>query len=122
MRLRQAHKDAWSDQRMEEFIQRAARHLRDDLPEQLEKHGIADEDLCDTIREHCATAEKYGMTGEADLSRYIEFVAILGPKFDTNRGTKWAGEILRREEMEPEEKLDEIAEHLIFSDEEPPVV
>lgn len=122
MRLHKSHTDAWSQQQMQAFADAMAKHLREDLPEHLERNGIADEELEGVIREGCTRAEQYDMTGEADLARFVEFMAILGPDFDSSAKTAWAGEILRREDLEPDARLDEIAAAIIFESEEPPVV
>jgi hypothetical protein len=47
------------------------------------------------VREAISRAERYEITREDDLERFVHLMAVLGPRFDEDEGLPWAGEILR---------------------------
>ncbi len=60
------------------------------------------------VQEGVAKAARYAIEREEDVRQYLEWMVLLGPDFDTNPKTEWAGQILRREDLWPWEKLEEI--------------
>jgi len=58
-------------------------------------------DVNAAVREAVPRAERYGITSEADLEKFIRLMAALGPKFDEDEALPWAGEILRRQAVGP---------------------
>ena len=120
MNLSKRHMEAFTKSQEDKFLGEMMIHLVINLPNQLAEQGLADEDLPDVLREGMGRAGEYGVTSEGDLERYFEFMAILGPKFDTDRRYPWVADILKRADIDADEKLDEISDHVIFALEEPP--
>jgi hypothetical protein len=122
MKIRNEQMDAFSKSREDAFIARMGKHLQTQFPKQLGKQGLEKEDLEPLVRQGIADAEQYGVIYEDDIRRYVECMVILGPKFDRDKKHHpWAGEILRNEDLDGEEKMDQIAGHIIFEIDEPPI-
>jgi hypothetical protein len=107
--IRQEQIEVLSKTMLKHFEQRMVLHLQSRFPEQAGK--MADEALQTMIQEGIKSAAKYKIEVEADVQRYLEFMFELCPDFDTIPQTAWAQEILRREELWPWDKLDEIENH-----------
>jgi hypothetical protein len=120
MKLSKRHMEAFTKRQEDKFLGEMVIHLAVSFPDQLAVQNLAIEDLADVLREGMGRAGEYGVTSEGDLERYFEFMAILGPEFDTRRRYRWAAEILKQEDIDADEKMDEISDHVIFALEEPP--
>jgi len=81
-------------------------HLCQNLSEKVE--DIPEDILRNTIQKGISDSERYEIRFEDDVERYIDLMFILGKDFDTEEESSWAGEILRKEEMSAEERLDTI--------------
>jgi hypothetical protein len=97
-----------------QFASRTASHLRETLPKEVEKMGIKDEELEPLALRGLADARKYGVVNEADIRRYIECMVVLGLRFDSDGRFPWAGQTLRRTDLDGEAKMDAIDQYLIF--------
>ncbi|HEX5747841.1 MAG TPA: hypothetical protein VFZ09_16475 [Archangium sp.] len=67
-----------------------------------------DAELFNLIRLAINRARTYGITIEADVLRYLDYMVIYSQEFDTEPATSWAGEILRAQELSGTEKMDRI--------------
>jgi hypothetical protein len=70
----------------------------------LESERIPDDELLSLIDTGIQNAQKYGITIEADVVRYIECMIIYGMGFDEDASTAWAGAILNDPELLGREK------------------
>lgn len=112
--IREAHLQAQSARMKDEFTERMVRHLREDFPQYLRAQGLSGEHLDDLVRRGIADAERHGVVYQGDIERYIEFMAMLGPAFPQDPKYPWAGETLRRRDLDGEAKMDLISEHVTF--------
>jgi hypothetical protein len=72
----------------------------------------SDEQLLDLIRTGIGRAAGYGITTEADVTRYLEYVILYGRDFDSK--LVWAAKILRTEGIGGGRKMDLIDEYNLF--------
>jgi hypothetical protein len=112
--IRKDQMDAMAKAREADFADRMVRHLRGHFADHLARLGIR-EGLPALVLRGISAAKGYGVTGEADVRRYLELSAILGPGFDGDRRFGWAGETLRKEGLDGTAKMDVLTEHLIFA-------
>ncbi|WNG56715.1 hypothetical protein F0U59_19610 [Archangium gephyra] len=68
----------------------------------------SDAELLGFIRLGINRARVHGVTTEADVLRYLDYMVIYGQEFDTEPATSWAGEILCSQELSGTEKMDRI--------------
>lgn len=108
--IRKSQMDEFTKFELKKFEDSVVLHLRQDLPEKVK--GLPEETLRDIIQRGISVAEDYGIRIEDDVKRYIDLMFILGQDFDTSEESIWAGELLKKEEMEPEGRLDKIFELL----------
>ena len=115
MVIRKQQMDAFEDEMLARFMARMATHPRVTFPQELASLGLlTDEDVLDLIRRGLEAAQQYGVTNEGDVERYVECMVILGPQFDSEERFPWAKEILDRQNIDGESKMDRIDEYLIF--------
>lgn len=80
-------------------------NLRQSFGQTIEAHRLDDAGLRAIIREGVRRAATYGIQGESDVSRFIEFV------FEYGGGSEqlpWAAPILRSPELAGDEKMDRL--------------
>lgn len=104
--IRKYQMDEFTKYELKKFEDFMVRHLKQDLSKKVK--GLPEETLRDMIQRGVSVAEEYGIRIEDDVKRYIDLMFILGEDFDVSPETSWAGELLRKEEMEPEERLNKI--------------
>ena len=109
MKLRQEHLEAFHESRMEAFVERMVEHLHDDLREHCEERGLTKERLDAFVREGMDSAEGYGITSEPGIQQYLDCMVVLGPDFAENEQCRWAGEVLRRDDLAPSEKAEALS-------------
>ncbi len=97
---------------LKQFENRALKHLTEKLPN--ECNMLGGESVRETIREGIERSKAYGVVTEYDVRRYLEWMIILGPEFDTDAKTAWAGGILRSDKMRGFEKMDLIDRYATF--------
>jgi hypothetical protein len=66
------------------------------------------------IVEGIKSAESNGITTEAAVEDYLQYVIEFGIDFGKNHKTAWAGEILRRDDLSALEKLEEIKKCYVY--------
>jgi len=120
MKIREEQKLAFIQSLEDSFVKKMIKYLKDYFPKHIKMRNLQEEDLEPLVREGMTEAEKYGLFSEGQIQRYLEYKVILGPKFDQDERYPWAGEILRREDLDGEEKVDQISGNLLFEWEEPP--
>ena len=118
-RVREGQMRAFSEELETRFVTRMVRHLRDDFPADLARQKLEVKDLEPLVRRGLAESRKYGVVNEGDVERYVECMVVLSPSFDVDPKFRWAKEILQREDLDGESKMDEIDEYRIFGLENP---
>jgi hypothetical protein len=103
----------------EEYIERLARHVTSHFPSELARRGLEGPKLKVALRMAVSDARGYDVQDAADLELYADCIALLGPQFDTDPFSAWAGAILRRQDLNGTAKMDQISEHLLFGSEGP---
>ena len=96
---------------LKQYEDRIQKHLHRRFPKKcnvLGERGVR-ETICDGIQR----SETYGVVSESDVQRYIEWMIMLGPRFDMDSKTAWAGEILRNKKLKGFEKMDRIDSYAI---------
>ena len=119
LQIRRSQMEAFSKQMEDAFVKRMVRHLRADFPEELTAHDLQETDLDRFARRGVNDARGYGVVNEKDVQLYIECMVLLCPDFDRSDRFPWAGETLKREDLDGEQKMDQINEHLAFGLGEP---
>jgi len=94
------------------FGGRAIAHLRRRFPERTAP--VEDARLRAFVYAGIGRAKRYGIVGEADVLRYLEYMLIYGARFDTDPELAWAGEILRRKGLGPTRRMDLIDDYDMF--------
>lgn len=112
-RITDDHLRAFSAQQRERFEDEMAVYLAREYPQ--ETADLGNDGLYELIQGGIDKARTYNIVLERDVARYIEFMVILGPDFDTSDETSWAQAILKKRWATGQSKLDSIAE-LAFDD------
>lgn len=102
---------AFEQYMLERFVQRMIGELRRCCPE--ETSTIDNDALAETIHSGIAIAERYDITDESDVERYLEFHVRYGPDFSTGK-TVWAARYLKDETLTGHDKINEIWNHEFF--------
>jgi hypothetical protein len=99
-------------EQMDEFIRTAAKsfedwmvaHLTEFFPGECRVLGYPE--VRATIRYGIEKAERYGITTEREVCKYIDLMYALGQDFDSNPDLPWVQEILQDETLpDPEERM-----------------
>ncbi len=110
--IRNQQMQAFREAALTDFVKRMAAHLRQACPEPTRK--LAEPELHGRIRAGIEKAEKFGVTDENDVRRYLEYVAELGPEFPDAPGHAWAAEILKIQDLSGTKKMNRIDDHHLF--------
>lgn len=119
MKLRKEQLELFAERNEQKFVEQTATFLLDNHAAALEEHGLKEKDLERFVRKSMAEAARYQVLNACDIRFYCECRVLLGLKFDRDKTYAWAGEILRREDIDGETKINLIDEHLLFEMEEP---
>ena len=90
--IRQQQMAAFSQYMRINFIQRMITHLRQSFPEKTVSSD--DQQLREIIEQGIIISEKYDITKECDVGRYLDLMFLLS--FDFDRQVDWARSILRK--------------------------
>ena len=110
LRLSKKQLAALSAHLREAYVKGMVRQVRARYQEQVLRQ--TDDQIEDTIRRAIDTAAGYNITGEYYLTRFIDYVYILGPAFAT--ANQWARETLEDSSSTEEEKVERIDAHIYF--------
>jgi hypothetical protein len=114
--IRDEQMEALRQYMLRSFQNRMVSHLRTDFPE--ETSEMSDEELQTLVQTGMDKAESYGIVYEDDIQRFLDYMLIHGPDFDQDDSHPEVQAILRDEEMDGEEKMDEIDSHYSMSEED----
>jgi hypothetical protein len=114
--LRTEHEDAFQAVAEDNFLERAAAHLRENFPDQTA--ALSQSEIRTRVRDGRTRARGYGFETERDVIRFIDAQFLLGDEFDRNPRHQWAKEYLDVDGAAPEDRalaLIEKAEELVRS-------
>jgi len=101
-----AQKEVFKQNAKDIFKNNVFRHLRSVFPK--ETIVISDEKLADLINCGIEKSQKYDITMEWDIRRYLECCIIYGWNFDTDPNYQWASSILNDNDIDGKTKMDKI--------------
>ena len=110
--IRKAQTEAMGEYLLDAFVYRMVAHLRSVC--KAEARDIPDDDLRKLIRTGVDSAEQYGIEDEADVERFIEYVARFGSDFGQTPQTTWAGAIIGNIKIDGTEKMNLIDDYDLF--------
>ena len=90
--IRQRQMAVFSQVEVQKFEAWVAAHLKRFFPRQCA--AVGDLRLQDTVHYGVQRAAAHGITAKCDVCRYIDLMIVFGRDFDTDRRTRWAGQIL----------------------------
>lgn len=115
MKIHRAQMQALAASQMNRFVERMVDHLRDNFRDTRQRHDISDAALPELVCNGVRAAARYGVVYEDDVQLYLECLVLLGPGFDRDPATAWAGEILRANYLDGAGKMEDLREHVVFS-------
>lgn len=107
--VRSEQMDVLSDYMLGEFERRMLEHLRRAYPE--ETSAQSEEDLAEQIADGISIAERYRVTDENDVERFLETQVRLGRRFYEQ---EWAAAILATSDRSGTRRMDEIDDYELF--------
>ena len=119
MKVRDQHINALALDKEKAFIREMSSHLNANFKEQLVKQGLEADQVESLVRLGISRAKTYEVTLKPDVQLFIECMVLFSPDFDENPDTSWAGEILRRSDIDGSQKMSEINDYMLFGLEEP---
>jgi hypothetical protein len=90
--IRQAQFAVLSQLEVQKFEDWMLAHLKRFFPRQCAVAG--DQRLREMVQYGIQRAAVYGITAKRDVCKYIDLMIVFGRDFDTDRRSRWAGEIL----------------------------
>lgn len=93
--IRKEQMAAFSQYMQDNFVKRMITHLRQIFPNETDK--LTDKNLCGIIEYGISNAQKYEISRECDVERYLDLMFLLAFDFDTHSKTRWANQILRKD-------------------------
>ena len=97
----------------ERFQQRMVRHLRQRFAEQTKE--LDDQALARLVEERMQEAGEFGIRGERDLQRYLEYAVEVGSDFPEAPGLKPVRRILADTTLTGTAKMNRIDQHMTFA-------
>ena len=119
MKVREEQLQALAAEHEDAFVRQMVSHLNADFKEQLTKQGLKPDQVEPLVRLGISRAKAYDVVLKSDVWLYIECMVLFSPDFDENPDTAWAGEKLRREDVDGTTKMNQINDHMLFGLEEP---
>jgi hypothetical protein len=104
--VRQEQMEALGAHSREKFIAVMRRHLEGAFPQRCQ--GLGPERVRALIEQGMAKADGFGLVAEQDVGGLIHFMFESHPEFDQRPDFAWAVEALRRTDVGPTERVDEL--------------
>ncbi len=92
--IRQAQLAVLSQLEVQKFEDWTLTHLQKFFPKQCS--ALGERQLREWIQHGIRRAAHYGFTAKRDVCKYIDLMIVFGRDFDTDKRSRWAGEILLR--------------------------
>ena len=90
--IREAQFAVLSQVEVEKFQEWMLAHLKIFFPQQCAAAG--NQQLLEMVQYGIKRAAVYGFTAKRDVCKYIDLMILFGRDFDTDKRSRWAGEIL----------------------------
>jgi hypothetical protein len=103
--IREEQLRAFRKVEVQKFVDQAAIHVGKFFPKQCRELGH--DKLRELIRDGIQTGSRYGITGKADVLKYIDLTVLFGRDFDVNPELPWAAETLKSENR-PNDKIESL--------------
>ena len=113
--IREEQLEKLSESVRDSFIEHMSAHLRNRFPQQCAARELRNTDLRSLVSKAITDAARYGITNEPDVRAFIEYLMLLRPDIVSLEQVPWAGEILRRADLDGTTKIDLIHDHLVFA-------
>jgi hypothetical protein len=113
MVIRETQMDAFRDSMRDDFEKRMAKRLRSRFEVKLA--GTTAAALDKLIRLGVEKAKGYGVVGESDVARFLEYMVEYEPDFDRSSGTAWARRILTAPNVTGTQKMDNLDDFTTFA-------
>lgn len=88
-------------------------------PDTLRMLGLAGDALLQFVLAGIEKAKRYGIHGQLDVQLFVECTVELGLDFDRDPHYPWAQDTLNRLDLDGEQKMNLVHEHLIFDRRKP---
>jgi len=110
--IRKEQMDVLSHHMLNQFSDSMEVHLMKRYPEQTK--DMSNEQLRELIVNGVEEAEKYGVTDENDVKRFLEYHVEYGRNFGYSPETIWAEQFLNNKDLTGTEKMNEIDNYDLF--------
>lgn len=107
-----AQLDALRAERLSTFIEQTVMHLQTRFPKEAGEQS--DESLRALVRLSIDRGRPHGVTSAYDVERLSECLLLYGTDFSLSDETRWARDILGRDDLSGREKLTAISNYEIF--------
>lgn len=111
--IRQEQMDALRNEILRRFGDRMEVYLRSQFPEKTRR--MEKPQLREVVHKGIVRAREYEVMYEPDVCRYLECMIVHGVEFDRDAATSWAGDILRRKDLDGRAKMNRIDDYEMFS-------
>ena len=101
-RIRDNHVKAFRAEHFSDFMQRALRHLRRDLPEQTSK--LTDDQMRERVESCVRRATDFGLLSERQAICFVDSSFLLGIGFESDPRYDWAPPILKSDKLDPTDR------------------
>ena len=110
--IRKEQTEAMRRPLVEQRIVDLVAHVKQDFPE--ETRGQSDEELYDRIEETLKRAERYDITSDRDVYKYVNISMIYGIDFNEQDETDWTADYLTDQEVtNPTHRMDRLYSEVI---------
>lgn len=110
--IRKEQMDVLSQHMLNQFFDRMEEYLTERFSEQTK--ALENEQLRELIVQGVEDGEKYDVTDENDVKRFIEYLVEYGRDFGHSPETMWADQFLNNKELTGTEKMNEIDDYDLF--------
>lgn len=108
--IRNEQMEVLSKYMLKQFEDRMVTRLRSKFPDQTEV--LMERELRNLIHSGIEKAEKYNVTIEYDVQRFLEYMFTFGAEFDSSPETAWAEGIFRADNINGPTKMDQLEEYV----------
>lgn len=112
MIIRSEQIDVLEVHQWDRFRQRVIAHLHEDFEALLEQRKLDYAGINLLVEEGVEHAETYGISGEDDVTRFIEYLVEYGEGFDS---VPWAASVLKDPALSGDQKMDRLDDVTAFT-------
>jgi len=112
LRLRQEQMEIFAEHQLQRDAKSMVQTLRLEYPDATNEYNNSD--LIALVLEGIQRAQSYDLSDQGDVERFVGLMLEFGHDFDTNPETSWAGNILKDTEIEGDDKMQALDDHILF--------